>query len=197
MNWIKAHAKQLATLILSLAVFAATKWGWHGHTLSLDEAAIIGAVLASYGIHLQPITYGARFAALQKAKAALKAVPPAVLLILAFGALGGASQTACNAAQKQTLVTAIPQVPADVLDGISCIESVALITTGTADPTAIIATCSKFGVDLTSVYNVIASLIREMSGGDAGAAAASPLLPHLLQIQQNTTALFAQKAKSK
>lgn len=58
-EWIKANGKQIAVAILSLAsAFVVVKFPQYR-----DEALAIGGALGMLGLHLQPVTYGAKDAA--------------------------------------------------------------------------------------------------------------------------------------
>lgn len=106
--------------------------------------------------------------------------------------IGIASETtSCAAGTMQQIPQVIDAVPGDVMDGITCIADV-VTATQAPDPLAVVSACAKFGIDLTSVYKVVSSLISQKSpAADAAASEVSPQLAKLIRIQQNTKALLA------
>lgn len=161
MKFIKAHWKQLLTLIASLAVGLALHFGY----LSADSATAIGAALALVGIHLAPITYGK------------PPVPPPslglhVLALVALGGLliGGASVTSCTTAEQQQVAKIAPEAAA-------CVFAVVEDVTVAPDIAKTIATC---GVTAQDVYALVAELLAKQSdAGPDGSVGASPDRAHL------------------
>lgn len=145
MQFIKAHWKQILTLLASLAVAVLLNLG----KLSADQATAIGMGLALVGIHLAPITYGAA-----------KKVAGPLVLILGLGAVCS-TQTACNATSAQLQTT-----ESDGMKLAGCV--LGQIFAGNTDPGSISGQCAG------ALPSLIVDIINDFEAKpDAGMGVAS------------------------
>ena len=171
MSFIKAHWKQILTLVLSLAVGV----GLHLGKLDANQATAIGAMLALVGIHLAPITYGSK-----------KLPPPAALPVLALVAVGAmfVAPVACTNAQA-TQVKTIVLSP----DAAQCVEAVIGDATGSIDIAGTLAHC---GITVEALVAYLESYFA--SPADAGTDGAPLLGASPAKLQRVGKMLDAAKA---
>lgn len=101
------------------------------------------------------------------------------------------TETGCGPDAMAQVHQVIDQIPGDVMDGISCVETVVLATQGPEDPVAIMASCARFGVDLAGIYKIVSSMISSQQGDAGVSGELSPQLAKEIRIAQAAKAKLA------